>query len=84
MKRTTISLPDDLATLAAREAQRRPGSLSEVARQVLAEHLGLQATGPRPLPFANLGSSGHRHTARDLERILADEWAQAADRDRHR
>lgn len=84
MKRTTISLPDELAVLAEREASRRGVSVSEVARRALAEHLGLGGAAPRRLPFANLGSSGHRHTARNLEDILADEWGGGTVRDRHR
>ena len=84
MKRTTISLPDDVALLAVREARRRGVSLSEITRQALAEHLGLAAASPRALPFARLGSSGSRHTARDLEAHLAAEWAQDVERDRDR
>jgi hypothetical protein len=74
MKRTTIALPDDLLLLLEREARRRSSSVSEVTRQVLAAHFGIADGQPRHLPFAALGSSGHRHTARDFEEILADEW----------
>jgi hypothetical protein len=84
MKRTTISLPDELALLAEREANRRGVSVSEVTRQALAEHLGLSGTKPRRLPFANLGSSGRHHTARDLEDILADDWGGRVGHDRRR
>ena len=76
MKRTTISLPDDLARVADREARRRGGSFSELVREALAEYLGLGGEARRKLPFANLGGSGHRHTARDAEEILAREWAE--------
>jgi hypothetical protein len=77
MKRTTIALPDDLAGALEREAHRRKLSVSQVTREAIAAHLGLAADRPRTLPFAALGASGHRTTARDLEEILAAEWARA-------
>ncbi len=76
MKRTTISLPDDLGILLEREAKKRGASISEIARTALAHYLGL--TGKkRQVPFAALGKSGSRHTARDMEQILAEEWDRA-------
>jgi predicted transcriptional regulator len=74
MKRTTISLPDDLAQALNREAQRRHASASEVTRAALAQHLGLVQDQPRELPFADLGRSGHHTTARDMEQLLEQEW----------
>jgi len=74
MKRTSISLPDDLASALAREARRRNRSASEIARDALARYLGLTADEPRELPFAALGHSGHRTTAREMEELLAREW----------
>lgn len=74
MKRTTISLPDDLAQALDREAQRRHASASEVARTALAQHLGLVQSMPRKLAFADLGGSGHHSTARDMEQLLEQEW----------
>ena len=73
MKRTTISMPDDLALAVEREARRRATSVSEVAREALATHLGLAGTA-KPIPFANLGRSGTRHTARQLDDLIAKEW----------
>ena len=76
MTRTTVSLPDDLATLLSREARRRETSVSAVVRQAVESFLG--ASGERrDLPFAALGRSGRRHTARDTEKILAAEWGHA-------
>jgi len=80
MKRTTITLPDDLAGALEREAHRRRRSVSQVAREAIAAHLYLDADEPRELPFAALGASGHRTTARDIEEILAAEWTHARDR----
>jgi Arc/MetJ-type ribon-helix-helix transcriptional regulator len=74
MKRTTVSLPDDLAAALTREARRRNRSVSEITRDALARHLGLAADEPRTVPFAALGRSGHRTTARDMEDLLAREW----------
>lgn len=81
MKRTSISLPDDLASALAREARRRDRSVSEIARDALARHLGLAPRQPRELPFAALGRSGQRNTAREMEALLAQEWDDEA-RDR--
>jgi predicted transcriptional regulator len=73
MKRTTISLPDDVAVALAREARRKRTSVSGVARAALVAHLGLDAER-RELPFAALGASGESATARNLEDILEAEW----------
>jgi hypothetical protein len=82
MTRTTITLPDDLATLLEREARRHRTSISEVTRRALRTHFGLDGDKPRVLPFANLGASGYTDTAERMEEILAEEWA--ADIERHR
>jgi len=73
MKRTTVSLPDDLAQAVDREARRRRTSVSEVTRNALVEHLGLGTERGRELPFPALGHSGHRTTGRDMEQILTSE-----------
>jgi len=85
MKRTTISLPDDLAAIVQREAHRRGRSVSEVVRAALTAHF--QLGQPRRIPFASLGRSGQKTTASDAEEILAAEWANRIERDafdRHR
>jgi metal-responsive CopG/Arc/MetJ family transcriptional regulator len=74
MKRTTISLPDDLAQSLQREARRRDVSASEVTREALQTHLGLEPGHRRKLSFAALGRSGHASTARDMEELLEHEW----------
>ena len=76
MIRTTVTLPDDLATLLAREARRRETSVSALVRRAIESFLG--ASGDRAeLPFVALGRSGRRHTARDAEKILTAEWGHA-------
>jgi predicted transcriptional regulator len=74
MKRTTISLPDDMAQALNREARRQGTSASAVAREALAERLRMRAGQVRDLPFAALGRSGERDTARRAEEIIAAEW----------
>lgn len=56
MKRTTISLDEDLAFALAREARRSQTSASEVARTALRSHLGLDGKRRR-IGFAALGRS---------------------------
>jgi predicted transcriptional regulator len=75
MRRTTISLPDDLADALEREARRRSVSASSIARDALARYLNVgTAADRRVLAFAAVGRSGHRNTARDMEELLAAEW----------
>ena len=71
MKRTTISLPDDLAAAVQREAHRRRIPVSQVAREALEARLG---GARRELPLAALGRSAHRDTAQKIDEILEAEW----------
>lgn len=81
MRRTTISLPDDLADALQREAHRRSVPASAIARDALTHYLGLGRPGDtRELPFAALGRSGHKTTARDMEELLEQEWVSDARR----
>jgi Arc/MetJ-type ribon-helix-helix transcriptional regulator len=80
MRRTTVSLPDELAAALEREAHRQRTSVSDVVREALAAHFHFEQ--PRKLPFAGIGRSGKRSTAQDAEQVLADDWADAIDRDR--
>ena len=80
MKRTSLSLDDETALALEREARRQGTSVSRVARDALAEQLGLRGEVPRKLSLAAVGRSGRRHTARDLEDELAAEWDSAGGR----
>jgi len=82
MKRTTITLPEPLAQAVEREARRRRVSVSAIARDALAGHLGLDPDSPRELPFVALGRSGQSNIAHDFEEILAAEWDRDLDSDR--
>ncbi len=79
MRRTTISLSDDLADALDREARRRSLPASAIARDALSHYLGVGQPGEqRELPFAAVGHSGHNTTARDMEDLLEREWAPNA------
>ena len=82
MKRTTISLPDDLAAALEREAARRRVPVSQVAREAIEARLGMTGDGPRELPFASLGASGLPGIAHSDEAYLSEHWPDAIDRDR--
>ena len=84
MKRTTVSLPDEVALVAEREARRRGVSLSEVARQALIQHLGPGGESARPLPFAKLGRSRHTGTSSRVDELLSRCWAHDIERHRDR
>ena len=72
MKRTTISLPDDLAMRIEREARRRRVSVSQVAREALESQLG--DSGSRRFSFIGIGNGRGNATGRDVEQILDSEW----------
>jgi hypothetical protein len=75
MRRTTISLPDELADALEREARRRSLPASAITRDALSDYLGIGRAGEqRELPFASLGGSGQRTTGRDMEELLEREW----------
>ncbi len=82
MKRTTISLPDDLAAALEREAARRRVPVSQVAREAIEARLGLSDDGPREVSFIGIGRSGYTTTSEDIEELLAAEWADAIAGDR--
>ena len=79
MRRTTISLPDDVAAALDREAHRLRIPVSQVAREAIEARLGRSDARRQP-PYAALGRSGHRTTARDFEAILETEWLHDRDR----
>jgi len=80
MKRTTVSLPEDLVWLLEREAKRRDASVSEVVRLALGEHFGLNGE-KRHVPFAGIARGDGSNVAARMEELLAQEWATDFDRD---
>lgn len=80
MRRTTISLPDELAAALERAARRRHEPVSAVAREALARYLGFAEDGePRSLSFVAVGRSDGRAAGRDLEELLEREWRDPRD-----
>jgi hypothetical protein len=79
MKHVSITLPDDMAQALDREARRLGISASAVVREALAMRLRLCGDQVRPYPFAALGRSGERDTARRVDAILDTEWDGQAD-----
>ena len=82
MRRTTISLPEDLAWCLEREAKQKDSSRSEVVRQVLAKHFEI-VPGKRHIPFAGIGHGDGSNVSGRFDEILAETWADhiANDRD---
>lgn len=74
MKRTTISLPDDLAAALEREALRRRVPVSQVAREAIEARLGWSGEGPREIPFAAIFRSDRERPL--SEAIDSDEFRQ--------
>jgi len=69
MKRTTVRLPDDLASRLRQEAQRRDVTVSELTRDALESYLG-----KRRLGFEAAGRSGRHDIATRIDEILREEW----------
>jgi predicted transcriptional regulator len=81
MKRTTISLPDDLAAALDREARRCGTSVSHIAREAIEVRLRRDAAAKeRRRAFISLFRSGHGSLSTDHEEILREEFK--VDRDR--
>jgi|KBSMisStandDraft_5_1062788.scaffolds.fasta_scaffold1668824_1 predicted transcriptional regulator len=78
MKRTTIALPDDLATLVQHEAQRSDTSVSEVIRDAIAK---IYLARARKIPFAGICDDPKMTRAARLEEAL-EGWVDDIDRDR--
>jgi len=71
MRRTTISLPDEVAAFLEREARRQDTSVSELARQAITAHFRMGQA--RQIPFAGIGRSGQHDIAERFEEYLANE-----------
>jgi hypothetical protein len=80
MKRTTVTLPDDLAKVVQEEARRSGTSVSEVVRRSLFE--SLLGSEPRDLPFAGIFDDPDMTPAAEMEGELDRSWAHDLDRDR--
>ncbi len=77
MKRTTITLPDELVDLVEHEVRRRGTSFSEVVRWSIRETL--IGNGPRRLAFAGICDDPTLPSGAEIEEAL-DEAADDLDR----
>ena len=73
MRRLAIRVPDDLAAAIRHEADRRRIPVFRACPEAPIARLPPPEPACR-IPFAALGASGSRTTARDAERILRREW----------
>ena len=80
MKRTTISLPDDLARVVEDEARRRGTSVSEVFRSSVRD--ALLGSAPRALPFEGLFDDPGMPSAAEIETEIDRTWSDDLDRRR--
>jgi Arc/MetJ-type ribon-helix-helix transcriptional regulator len=80
MKRTTVSLPEDLAEFLEQEARSRGQSVSHVVRTSLYRTLGLNTK--RDIPWAGICDDPKLPAGADLEKALTETWLE--DLDRHR
>jgi predicted transcriptional regulator len=71
MKRTTVKLPDELDARLRHEAQRRGVSVSDLTREAISRHLGLEPR--RRLLAAGAARSGQSDVSERIEEILATE-----------
>ncbi len=81
MKRTTITLPDAVADLVAREARRRETSVSAVVRQLILDGLTGSQKQPREIPWAAIFDDPGMAGA-EIDDRLAERWVDDIDRDR--
>ncbi len=82
MKRTTITLSDELAELVEREAQRQRASVSEVIRQLLSQAFVGSEEQPRQIPWAGIVNDPSFVHGKDIDEELEREWSDDIDRDR--
>ena len=75
MKRTTITLPDELAEILTREARRRDTSVSAIVRTLVEEGLELTGESPRPIPWEALFDDPEMVPARRVDEELERHWA---------
>lgn len=82
MRRTTVTLPDEIADLLDSEARRRRTTVSEVVRQLIVQGFSNAQERPRPIPWAGLFHDPAMIPGEQLDRELQEKWADEIDRDR--
>ena len=81
MKRTTITLTDDLADLLIHEARRQHTSVSALLRKLVKEAFGVSTRG-RKIPFAGLFQDPGMVTGAQVDDELERRWANDIESDR--
>lgn len=81
MRRTTITLTDDLADLLEHEAKRLHVSVSELMRRLVRDAFGLSAR-TREIPWAGLFNDPGMVPGGSVDDELARNWARDIDRRR--
>ena len=82
MRRTTITLTDDVAEMVEQEAQRRRTSVSAVIQDYVTTGLTGGSQEPREIPWAGLFHDPDMPPAAQLDEVLKAQWADDLDRDR--
>ena len=82
MKRTTITLSDELAELVEREARRQRASVSEIIRRLLSQAIIGTEERPRQIPWAGIVNDPSLVHGKDIDGELDREWSDDIDRDR--
>ncbi len=75
MRRTTITLSDELSEEIELRARVRGKSTSEIIRTLLECALNLEEGAKRDLPFIGIGKSSEPFDAAELDRFLEENWA---------
>ncbi|MBI3925923.1 MAG: ribbon-helix-helix protein, CopG family [Armatimonadetes bacterium] len=82
MKRTTITLPDDLADIVAMEARRQGTSVSGLIQQLVRQSLMGTPERRRQIPWAGIFHDSEMIAGDQVEQALAESWPDEIDRDR--
>jgi hypothetical protein len=80
--RTTVTLPDDLASLVTLEAKRRKTSFASMIRELIAAGLGRTTKQPREIPWAGMFDDPGMVPGSEIDSALAEKWTHAIDSDR--
>ncbi len=82
MKRTTISIPDDLSSLVEHEANRLGITVSEWIRRAIRNTILGSDSGSRKIPWAGIFEDPEMVRGRDIDEDLERSWADDIHRDR--
>ena len=81
MKRTTVTIPDELAHALEREARRKDTSASDVVREALTAYLGMTPGVERALPFIGIFESEDHTLSEQIGDFVAARLADHVERE---